>query len=54
MEGYGKCYLKKFGILEVNKYVKYRLHPNSQFVYVYFYDDWHTVPKKDVEIMIEE
>lgn len=51
MEDCGKCYLRKFGILEVKKYVKYRLHPNPQFIYVYFFNDWHTVPKKDVNIV---
>lgn len=46
-----KCLLKRFGILEVNKYVAYRVHPNPDLLYIYFYDDWHTVPKKDVEII---
>ena len=49
MESCGKCLLKKFSILEVNEYVKYRIHPNPELLYVYFYDDWHTVPKKDCE-----
>ena len=47
-----KCLLKKFGILDVNKNVEYRIHPNPELLYVYFYDDWHTVPKEDVDIPI--
>lgn len=46
-----KCLLKRFGILEVNKYVEYRVHPNPELVYVYFDNDWHTVPKEDVDIV---
>lgn len=46
-----KCLLNRFGILEVNKYVAYRVHPNPDLLYIYFYDDWHTVPKEDVEII---
>lgn len=45
-----KCLLKKFGILDVNKYVCYREHPNAKFLYVYYNGDWHTVPKEDVDI----
>lgn len=48
-----KCLLKKFGILEVNKYVQYREHPNSNLVYVFFDNDWHTVEKDDVEIITQ-
>lgn len=46
-----KCLLKRFGILEVNKYVEYRIHPNPELLYVYFDNDWHTVPKEDVVIV---
>ena len=46
-----KCFLKRFGILEINKYVPYRIHPNPDLLYVYFYGDWHTVQKEDVEII---
>ena len=31
-----KCLLKRFGILEVNKYVAYRVHPNPDLLYIYF------------------
>lgn len=47
----GKCLLKKFGIIEVNKKVSYRNHSNPELLYVFFNSDWHTVPKKDVEII---
>lgn len=43
-----KCLLKRFGILDVNKYVEYRIHPNPEFLYVHFGNDWHTVSKEDV------
>ena len=46
-----KCLLKRFGILEVNKYVEYRIHSNPELLYVYFDNDWHTVPKEDVDIV---
>lgn len=46
-----KCLLKRFGILEINKYVPYRIHPNPDLLYVYFYNDWHTVPKEDTQII---
>lgn len=46
-----KCLLKKFGILQVNEYVQYREHPNPDLLYVYYFKDWHTVPKDDVEII---
>lgn len=46
-----KCLLKVFGILSVNEYVQYREHPNPGLLYVYYFDDWHTVPKEDVEII---
>lgn len=46
-----KCLLKKFGILEVNEYVEYRIHPNTELLYVYFNNDWHTVTQKDVDIV---
>ena len=46
-----KCLLKRFGILEVNEYVQYREHPNKDLLYVYFDNDWHTVPKEDVDII---
>lgn len=46
-----KCFLKRFGILEVNEYVQYREHPNPELLYVYYYYDWHTVPKTDVDII---
>ena len=45
-----KCLLKMFGILEINEIVPYREHPNPEFVYVFFFNDWHTVPKIDVVI----
>lgn len=48
-----KCLLRKFGILEVNGYVQYREHPNSNLVYVFFDNDWHTVEKEDVEIITQ-
>ena len=46
-----KCLLKIFGILQVNEYVPYRKHPNPDLLYVFFFHDWHTVPKEDVEII---
>lgn len=46
-----KCLLKRFGILEVNKYVEYRVYSNPEFLYVYFDNDWHTVPKEDTDIV---
>lgn len=46
-----KCLLKKFGILEVNKYVEYRIHPNLDLLYVYFENGWHTVPKNDTDVV---
>ena len=46
-----KCLLKYFGILKINKYVPYRIHSNPELLYVYYNNDWHTVPKKDVEVM---
>ena len=46
-----KCLLKRFGILEVNEYVEYRIHPNPKLLYVYFDNDWHTVPKEDADIV---
>lgn len=46
-----KCLLKRFGILEINKYVPYRIYPNPDLLYVYFYNDWHTVPKEDTQII---
>ena len=45
-----QCLLKKFGILDVNKYVPYRKHPNPEFAYVYLDGGWHTVPKEDIEL----
>lgn len=45
-----KCFLKRFGILEVNEYVEYRIHPNPELLYVYFNNNWHTVSKEDVNI----
>ena len=48
-----KCLLKKFGILEVNEYVPYREHPNSNMAYVFFDNDWHTVEKDDIEIITQ-
>ena len=46
-----RCLLKRFGILEVNEYVEYRIQPNSELLYVYFDNGWHTVPKEDVDIV---
>ena len=46
-----KCLLLRFGIIKVDKYVEYRVHPNPDYVYVYFDNDWHTVPKDDVIIV---
>lgn len=46
-----KCLLKRFGILDVNEYVQYREHPNSELLYVYYGGGWHTVPKEDTEII---
>ena len=46
-----KCLLKRFGILDVNEYVQYREHPNPEFLYVYYGDGRHTVPKEDAEII---
>ena len=49
-----QCLLKKFGILDVNKIVPYREHPNPKFAYVYLDGDWHTVPKADIDFRKEE
>lgn len=46
-----KCLLLRFGIIKVDKYVEYRVHPNPDYVYVYFDNDWHTIPKDDVIIV---
>lgn len=46
-----KCLLKRFGVLDVNTYVKYREHPNPELLYVYYNNDWHTVQKDDVDIV---
>lgn len=46
-----KCLLKKFGILQVNEYVQYQEHSNPKLLYVYYFNDWHTVPKEDVDII---
>lgn len=46
-----KYLLKKFGILTVNEYVQCMEHPNPKLLYVYYFDDWHTVPKEDVEVI---
>lgn len=43
-----KCLLKRFGILKVNKYVEYDIHPDIRLIYVFYLGDWHTVPKYDV------
>ena len=43
------CLLKKFDILEINKIVPYRNHPNTNLLYVFYDHDWHTVEKEDVE-----
>jgi len=43
-----KYLLKRFGMLKVNKYVEYAIHPDILLVYVYYFDDWHTVLKNDV------
>lgn len=51
MEGIGMCLLKTFGILEINKIVPYREHPNPKFLYVLFDHDWHTVEREDVDII---
>lgn len=45
------CLLKTFGILKVNTIVEYRVHPNPALVYVFFCEDWHTVPREDVDII---
>lgn len=46
-----KCFLKRFGTLEVNKYVPYREHPNPEMIFVFVYGDWHAVPREDVELV---
>lgn len=50
------CLLKRFGILNINEYVECREHPNPKFIYIKLPknnidNDWHTVPKEDVEII---
>lgn len=46
-----KCLLLRFETIKVDRYVECRVHPNPNCVYVYFYNDWHTVPKDDVIII---
>ena len=44
----GKCLLKIFGIRVVNEVVRYQDHPDPDLVFVYYFDDWHVVPRTDV------
>lgn len=44
------CLLKRFGILDINKNVPYREHPNHALLYVYYDGDWHVVPKEDTDV----
>ena len=53
----GKCILKRFGILTVNKVVSYTSNPNPKFIDVCYgalsgeTPQWHTVSIEDVELI---